>query len=191
MHIGRDLGARHVPHQPMAVFGAEAIKHDPVGFLRRRLEVRESRPAQVIDDECRNATGAAMARGPFQWPSSVERLAQREMCASSNAKAACWRVIGLSGRNQYNGLSVQIAGVVTSAPWEMIMKLYVMAIALIASSTTIGFAQTSEQSQNRNQVLQQDSRPAVQASPGELMRCDQSREILNAASRDACRAIGK
>jgi hypothetical protein len=76
-------------------------------------------------------------------------------------------------------------------PWEMIMKLCVMAIALIASSTTTGFAQTSGQSENRNQTLQQDSSPAVQASPGELMRCDQSREILNAASRNACRAIGK
>jgi hypothetical protein len=73
----------------------------------------------------------------------------------------------------------------------MIMKLYVLAIVLIASSTTIGFAQTLGQPENRNQTLQHDSSSAVQASPGELMRCDKSREILNAASRDACRAIGK
>jgi hypothetical protein len=74
---------------------------------------------------------------------------------------------------------------------EAIMKTCLMAIVLMASCTTLGFAQTPGQSQNRDQVLQQRSQQLLQPSPGEIERCSQPREILNESSRDACRMIGK
>src|SRR5207302_4470790 len=77
---------------------------------------------------------------------------------------------------------------------EAIMKTSLMAMVVMASCTTFGLAQTPGQSQNpqnRNQVLQQQPRQLLQPSPGEIVRCYQPREVLNASSRDACRAIGR
>jgi hypothetical protein len=71
------------------------------------------------------------------------------------------------------------------------MKAYLIAILLIASGTTFGYGQTPGQSQDGNQALQEHFRRALQPSPGERERCNQPRELLNASSRDACRAIGR
>jgi hypothetical protein len=91
-----------------------------------------------------------------------------------------------------NGSSVESRSVANfrRAP-EVIMRANLMPMVLMGSCTTFAFAQTPGQSHNRDQVLQQQSRQLLQPSPGEIMRCNQPRELLNASSRDACRAIGR
>jgi hypothetical protein len=70
------------------------------------------------------------------------------------------------------------------------MKACLMSIVLIAASATLGFAQTPGQPDGGNQTLQQQLQKSLQPSPGERERCWQ-KELLNAASRDACRRIGR
>jgi hypothetical protein len=77
------------------------------------------------------------------------------------------------------------------AHMEVIMRSCLMAIVLMASCTTLASAQAPEQSQNGDQALRQRLEQLLKPSPGEIERCGQPRELLNASSRDACRRIGR
>jgi hypothetical protein len=74
---------------------------------------------------------------------------------------------------------------------EVIMKTCLMAMVLMAGCTTLAFAQAPAQSQNGDQALGQRLQQLLKPSPGEIERCSQPRELLNASSRDACRRIGR
>jgi hypothetical protein len=70
------------------------------------------------------------------------------------------------------------------------MRTFILALTLLASCATPGVAQPRDQSTNRN-VRQQQSDQLHRLSPAERIRCNQPRKALNAASRRACRTIGK
>jgi hypothetical protein len=89
--------------------------------------------------------------------------------------------------------AAKVAPLRCTSPFSVLegaMRTFVLVLILSGIYVTLGLAQPPNQSTARN-VLQQQSSQNHRPSPAERARCNQPRKALNAASRRACRSIGK